>query len=299
LTGILGSGQVDLQVMALIGNEVPTNYENGTVYGFDGVESFWSSTQTITVPVSSASPSEQNRALAFIENVLPIDSSQWHIELKVDGNATDSQVRQRLDINNISVSNGDNVLIYFLGSMVGTADSLEVILVIRENSFYQGVVNIDDAPSYSSFGRQLEVANITNFLANYQSWSGSDSTKMIEMLSNVDLAQNTSISSGNLNMSINRTDASTAISWVFQDSRTFSVSFQNNFPISFYDERQINSIIPTPTPLPTINTGEEPPKTEPFPTTIVAAVTLIVVLAVAAGLLVYLKKRRLKSGGKT
>ncbi len=299
LTGILGSGQVDLQVMALIGNEVPTNYENGTVYGFDGVESVWSSTQTITVPVSSASPSEQNRALAFIENVLPIDSSQWHIELKVDGNATDSQVRQRLDINNISVGNSDNVLIYFLGSMVGTADSLEVILVIGENNFYQGIVDIENAPSYNSFGRQLEVANITTFLANYQSWSGSDSTKMIETLSNVDIAQNTRISSGNLMMSINRTDASTAISWVFQDSRTFNVSFQNNFPISFYDDRQINSIIPTPTPLPTINTGEEPPKTEPFPITIVATVTLVVVLAVAAGLLVYLKKRRPKSGGKT
>jgi hypothetical protein len=56
LTGILGSGKVDLQVMALIGKEVPTTYENGTVYGFDGVTSVWSSTQTITVPVSSSSP---------------------------------------------------------------------------------------------------------------------------------------------------------------------------------------------------------------------------------------------------
>jgi len=122
---------------------------------------------------------------------------------------------------------------------------------------------------------------------------------MIETLSNVDIAQNTSISSGNLTMSINRTNASTAISWVFQDSRTFSVFFQNNFPVSFYDERQIPSIIPTPTPtatqFPTINTGPEPPKTEFFPTTIIAAVTLVVVLAVAAGLLVYRKKHKTKA----
>ena len=55
LTGILGSGQVDLQIMALIGNEVPTNYENGTVYGFDGVTSVWSNEQTITMPASSTS----------------------------------------------------------------------------------------------------------------------------------------------------------------------------------------------------------------------------------------------------
>ena len=57
LTGILGSGQVDLQVIALIGNEVSTNYENGSVYGFDGAESNWSTTQTITIPASSNSTS--------------------------------------------------------------------------------------------------------------------------------------------------------------------------------------------------------------------------------------------------
>ena len=45
-----------MQVMALVGNEVPTNYENGTVYGFDGVTSVWSSTQTITISENSGSP---------------------------------------------------------------------------------------------------------------------------------------------------------------------------------------------------------------------------------------------------
>jgi hypothetical protein len=56
LIGILDSGQVDLQVIALIGNEVPTNYEKGSVYGFDGVTSVWSDVQTITILVSSTSP---------------------------------------------------------------------------------------------------------------------------------------------------------------------------------------------------------------------------------------------------
>ena len=65
LTGILGSGQVDIQVMALIGNEIPTNYENGTVFGFDGVESVWSSTQTIAVPVSSSSPTPMPTPIAI------------------------------------------------------------------------------------------------------------------------------------------------------------------------------------------------------------------------------------------
>ena len=61
-----------------------------------------------------------------------------------------------------------------------------------------------------------------------------------------------------------------------------------------------NVIQPTPTlqPIPTdamlehptTNTGAEPPQTEFFTTTIIAAVTLLVALAVAAGLLVYHKK---------
>ncbi len=50
--------------------------------------------------------------------------------------------------------------------------------------------------------------------------------------------------------------------------------------------------MPTLTPYPTINTGPEPPKTEPLLLTIVAAVTLVVVLAVAVGLLVYHKKHK-------
>jgi hypothetical protein len=56
LTGILDSGRIDLQVMALIGNEVPTNYENGSVYAFDGAESNWSTTHTISTLSYSDSP---------------------------------------------------------------------------------------------------------------------------------------------------------------------------------------------------------------------------------------------------
>jgi hypothetical protein len=56
---------------------------------------------------------------------------------------------------------------------------------------------------------------------------------------------------------------------------------------------------PTTSPHPTINTGAEPPKTEPLPTMIVVVVTLVVVLAVTASLFVYFKKRRPKAGGKT
>jgi len=67
-------------------------------------------------------------------------------------------------------------------------------------------------------------------------------------------------------------------------------------PITEFEIPNFNIPLPSATPTstqhPTINTGAEPPQTEPFPTTIVAAVTLVVVLAVAAGLLVYHKKHK-------
>jgi hypothetical protein len=53
------------------------------------------------------------------------------------------------------------------------------------------------------------------------------------------------------------------------------------------------SLFPSATPtsqLPTINTGAEPPKTEPFPTILIAVVSIVAVALVAAGLLVYHKK---------
>jgi hypothetical protein len=43
------SGQIDIQAIALIGNQYPTNMQNGTVYGFDGEISGWTNTQTLTV----------------------------------------------------------------------------------------------------------------------------------------------------------------------------------------------------------------------------------------------------------
>ena len=41
------SGQIDLQAITLVGNQYPTDIQNGTVYGFDGVTGSWSNTQTL------------------------------------------------------------------------------------------------------------------------------------------------------------------------------------------------------------------------------------------------------------
>ena len=56
-TGISKNGPVEIQVMALIGIEIPTTEQNGTVYQFDGETSDWSPTQTVTISNESVSPS--------------------------------------------------------------------------------------------------------------------------------------------------------------------------------------------------------------------------------------------------
>ena len=50
------SGQIDIQVIALIGNQYPTNEQNGTVYAFEGETSDWTAHQYIAISSSSSSP---------------------------------------------------------------------------------------------------------------------------------------------------------------------------------------------------------------------------------------------------
>ena len=52
------SGQIDIQAVALVGNQYPTNMQNGTVYGFEGVISGWSNTQTLTISENLPSSTE-------------------------------------------------------------------------------------------------------------------------------------------------------------------------------------------------------------------------------------------------
>jgi hypothetical protein len=59
-----------------------------------------------------------------------------------------------------------------------------------------------------------------------------------------------------------------------------------NLPPPFLSTRPQVSVLPT------INTGPEPPETEPFPTPIVVFLALVVAVSVAAGLLIYHKKHR-------
>ena len=43
------SGQIDIQAIALVGNQYPSNIQNGTVYAFEGETGSWSNYQTLDI----------------------------------------------------------------------------------------------------------------------------------------------------------------------------------------------------------------------------------------------------------
>ncbi len=76
-------------------------------------------------------------------------------------------------------------------------------------------------------------------------------------------------------------------------------SYVDNFCYGYAGTVPLTSVStnPTPvpsdtTPLPTINTGPEPPAAEPFPTTVVIGLVVVVVAIVIVGMLVYSKKSK-------
>jgi hypothetical protein len=73
-------------------------------------------------------------------------------------------------------------------------------------------------------------------------------------------------------------------------------SYVDNFYYGYAGTVPLTTVTPTPTAsdatlYPTINTGQHPPQTEPFPVALVIASVVAVVAIVIVGVLVYLKKR--------
>ena len=81
----------------------------------------------------------------------------------------------------------------------------------------------------------------------------------------------------------------------FTDLYPLTAPFKiNNVIVNFMEWVPMNlpDVSSSRTPLPTINTGEESTQTEPFPTVLIAVVSVVAVALVVAGLLVYHKKHK-------
>ena len=134
-----------------------------------------------TVIVSSEMPSvpstgstEQSKALAFIENVLPIDSSQYNITFRPPFSS--------------NLSNPDGLKIIGTESLIETYSleskdsSLTFICSFYEEALYQCQLGADKGLIITDQSYANTVDAAKDFLKKYQAYSNLDSTEMIAML---------------------------------------------------------------------------------------------------------------------
>ena len=204
-----------------------------------------------TVIVSSGIPSapstgstEQNKALAFIENVLPIDSSQYNITFRPPFSSNFSNPSELKIIDSES-----SIKTYSLESK---DSSLTCIL-----RFYEGVVYHCQLDVKGSVITDKAYVNTTDaakcFLEKYQAYSNLDSTEMIAMLANVDPTQNPTIISGDLKLTVTHKDLtgtafgdSVGFRWVRVingcEYLIINVAFADGIFSGFIDRRTTNAI---------------------------------------------------------
>jgi hypothetical protein len=151
----------------------------------------------ISIAHSSISTA-QDKALAFIENVLPFDSTQYSITLRNYG------MPKLPDLGLTQPKLAEEVLTYSLESR---DSAIDVFFTIQDNVLSTCNVYVMKGPVISdrTYSNVIDIA--TSFLQKYQSYSAMDSTKMIDMLSNVDPTKNTTITSDSLKLTVTHIDA--------------------------------------------------------------------------------------------
>jgi hypothetical protein len=135
------------------------------------------------IPFSyAAQPTAQSQVTSFIENVLPLDSSRYAITLKNQANAgsTDTFV-YTLDSNESKLSIVCDVEKGVLSYCHVYADKGQVIQYKKYNSLIDAV---------------------NSFLETYQAYSKIDSANMMNMLTNIDPAKNSTVTAGDTKLTL-------------------------------------------------------------------------------------------------
>lgn len=201
-----------------------------------------------TTFAQSTVSTSQDKALAFIENVLPIDSSQYNVTFKPPFPGF-TPIDDRFLVETYSLESKDS--------------SLTFICSFYEGVLYQCLFGVDEGSLVTDqpYANTTEAAK--SFLEKYQAYSKLDSTEMIAMLSNVDPTENTTITSGDLKLTVTHKDLTGT---AFGDSINFrwvrtingceylvvNLSFRDGVFAGFIDHRARYSIGDT-----TVNISKE------------------------------------------
>jgi hypothetical protein len=146
---------------------------------------------TFFYPPASNTNSEDSqtgmKGLAFIENVLPIDSSQYNVTFKPPYP---------------SMPIVDNRFLVETYSLESKNSSLTLICSFYEGVLYQCIFGVDKGSVITDQPYDNTADAAKSFLEKYQAYSKLDSTEMIAMLSNVDPTKPTTVTSGDLKLTV-------------------------------------------------------------------------------------------------
>jgi hypothetical protein len=148
--------------------------------------------------VQSSFSTASDKALAFIENVLPFDSERYSVALK------NYDVTKLPDLGLTQPIYGDQeVLAYKLESEDSEAD---VVCTLQDGALYMCNVYTVKGSLISDRKYSNVIDAAAGFLQKYQSNSKLDSTEMLTMLTDVDSIENKIITSENLKLTVTHQD---------------------------------------------------------------------------------------------
>jgi len=190
-------------------------------------------------------PRSQDQALAFIENVLPVDLSKYNITLTSHSTLDGVPIAGAIEQANTRVI---DTVQYTLRSEQSTVD---VMCNIEKNVmvFCQVYEKKGQLISDKQYTNLLDA--VKSFLGKYQNYTNKDSTNLIAMLDNVDITKNSTTIVGNTKLTIsNSVWAGTEITffnWAYTvngaDYTSLQISFQKNGIIdTLLDNRAIYTI---------------------------------------------------------
>ncbi|TRZ49745.1 MAG: hypothetical protein D4S01_08010 [Dehalococcoidia bacterium] len=184
----------------------------------------------------SVESTAQDIALAFIENALPVDMSKYK--------ATFTKQSQTTNYSGIILS---QIVQY-------TLESEESILVVNcyvKNNVLTGCTlkaKEGQVISDRSYPNLIDAAN--GFLEKYQTYTKRDSTEMINTLANADTTKNSTVTAGNIKLTISNKvalgDEKISLRWFYTvngtDYTSLKISFQNGVFRSLRDNRGVYTI---------------------------------------------------------
>lgn len=202
----------------------------------------------------AANPDAETKAVAFIENVLPVDLSKYNVTL--DHHSVD-EGPPIAGITGQPISRVIDNLRYILDSEEST---LRVTFAVENNVVRSCHMYVDRGKVISDKQYTGLLDSVTTLLEKYQNYSKIDSTNLIALLDAVDVTQNVTTTVGNTKFTISQINVygieQTSFKWAYTengaDYTSLQISYRNGNLYGLSDNRAVYTIGDT-----TVNVSKE------------------------------------------